>query len=180
MSRMKTHHLVAVVFLSATTLVAGCASDVSDLQSFVNTEKAKKPGPIPPLPQIKPAPSFVYQAQEMRSPFVPDTELQEPASGAANASTSGIHPDPNRNHEYLEQFSLDSLRMVGTIQFQGQQYGLVKDADGAVHRVQVGNYLGQNNGEITNITESEIRLTEIIPDGLGGWMERQAALGLVE
>ncbi|MDX1454818.1 MAG: pilus assembly protein PilP [Gammaproteobacteria bacterium] len=168
-----------LALLGAVTLLGACAGDTSDLQRFVAAEKAKKPGPIAPLPQIKPYETFIYQAQEERSPFVPDSETRvEP--GTAVASNNGLAPDANRNKEYLEQYTLDGLKMVGTIDFRGTDFALVEDPEGTVHRVTVGNYLGQNHGKITEISELEVRLTEIIPDGLGGWMERQAAIGLSE
>lgn len=167
---------VALCVLAA----GGCASNVSDLEDFIRAEKAKKPGPIEQLPQMKPTPSFIYQAQELRSPFVPDTGSRLPPSDPGEGGTSGVRPPEGHSPEPLEMFPLDGLKMVGTITSKGQEYGLVRDADGTVHRVKVGNYLGQNYGKINNITETEIRVTEIIPDGLGGWMERQAALGIDE
>ena len=175
----RSGRLLAIVVGSL--LLSGCANDMSDLQQFVQQEKSKKPGPIEPLPQIKPYESFTYDVEGMRSPFKPDTESQGPASGEdVAASSNGLKPDTTRNKEYLEQFPLDSLSMKGTLELRNESYALVRDPDGSVHRVQVGNYLGQNYGQIIAITETEIRLTEIIPDGLGGWMERRAAIGLDE
>ncbi|MDX1444304.1 MAG: pilus assembly protein PilP [Gammaproteobacteria bacterium] len=171
--------LAAIV--GCTLLLSACANDMSDLQQFVQQEKSKKPGPIEPLPQIKPYESFTYEAQNLRSPFVPDSPQQQTAETTeATGSSNGLKPDTNRNKEYLESFPLDALDMKGTLQMRGNLYALVSDPEGAVHRVQVGNYLGQNYGQIVAITETEIRLTEIIPDGLGGWMERRAAIGLNE
>lgn len=91
-----------------------------------------------------------------------------------------MRPDSNRPREALEAFPLDTLRMVGTLDQGGQSWGLVRANDGTIHRVQPGNYLGQNHGRIANITEYEIELVEIVPDGLGGWIERQASLALSE
>lgn len=163
----------------AALLLSGCANDQSDLERFVAAEKAKKPGPIEPLPQIRPYDTFTYQAHDLRSPFVPDTESAAAGRDIGSGSgAGGIQPNFNRNKEYLEQFPLDALTMVGTIEAGGERYALVADADGAVHRVQPDNYLGQNHGKIISISETQITVTEIIPDGLGGWMERQAALGL--
>jgi len=70
--------------------------------------------------------------------------------------------------------------MVGTLEQQGQSWGLVLASDGTIHRVQPNNYLGQNHGKIKQISEFETELTEIVPDGLGGWMERPASLALSE
>jgi type IV pilus assembly protein PilP len=176
----RTSKLRPVALALLPLMLAGCAGDHSDLQQFVAAEKAKKPGPIEPLPQIKPYETFAYDAHNLRSPFTPDTELTQTPDGAGNASGSGISPDFNRNKEYLEQFPLDSLTMVGTIEIRGESFALVSDPDGAVHRVQAGNYVGQNHGKIIAIDDTQITVTEIVPDGLGGWMERQAAIGLDE
>jgi type IV pilus assembly protein PilP len=70
--------------------------------------------------------------------------------------------------------------MVGTLKLGGQMYGLVQTKDGLVHRVSSGNYLGQADGKITDIAASKINVVEIVPDGLGGYMERRASLGLNE
>jgi|SRR5690606_31384437 len=156
--------------------LSGCAGDLSDLRKFVEQEKARPPGPIEPLPQIQPYETFTYQAQGVRSPFRPDDSSATAASEQGQASGSGIQPDFNRNKEYLERFPLDTLSMVGTITANGQHFGLVADPEGAVHRVQVGNYLGQNHGQIIEIGNTQIKLTEIVPDGLGGWIENQAAI----
>jgi type IV pilus assembly protein PilP len=109
----------------------------------------------------------------MRSPFLPSS----PGSGSGLA---GVRPDQKRNREFLEQFSLDTLKMVGTLKLEGRVFGLVRTKDGLVHRVTVGNYLGQADGKITDITPSKISLVEIVPDGLGGYMERPAGLALNE
>jgi type IV pilus assembly protein PilP len=98
----------------------------------------------------------------------------------AKGGGNGIKPDFDRPSEPLEEYPLDSLRMVGTMQKGQETWALILDKDGAIHRVQPGNYMGQNYGKITRVTESEVDLTEIIPDGLGGWMERQSSIALKE
>ncbi len=115
--------------------------------------------------------AFAYSDQNLRSPFVP---------GGSGTASSGVRPDEHRNREFLEQFSLDTLKMVGTLNLGGSRYGLVQTKDGRVHRVVVGEHVGQNDGKITEITPAKIALVEIIPDGLGGYIERPAALGLNE
>jgi type IV pilus assembly protein PilP len=103
-----------------------------------------------------------------------------PGGSGASSGLAGLRPDSKRNREFLEQFSLDTLKMVGTLNLAGHMFGLVQTKDGLVHRVTVGNYMGQADGRITQISPAKIALTEIIPDGLGGYMERPAALGLNE
>ena len=70
--------------------------------------------------------------------------------------------------------------MVGTLELAGVNYGLVQTSDGLIHRVVPGNYMGQNDGRIVTITESEIELVEIISDGIGGYLEREAAVSLAD
>jgi type IV pilus assembly protein PilP len=98
--------------------------------------------------------------------------------GSGGGSADSLRPDSRRNREFLEQFSLDTLRMVGTLRLADRTYGLVKTKDGLVHRVLPGNYMGQADGKVTEISPSKISVVEIVPDGLGGYMERPAALAL--
>ena len=158
----------------AATSLAACGGDMDDLDSYINEIKARPGGRIEPLPEITPYEIFNYVAdvEGLRSPFVPDTpQSAGPASG-------GTRPDPNRPSEFLESFPLDTLRMVGTLDINDTVYGLVQTSDGLIHRVIPGNYMGQNDGRITEITDSEINLVEIISDGIGGYIERDAAIGL--
>jgi type IV pilus assembly protein PilP len=154
--------------------LAACGSDMDDLDSYINSVKARPGGRIEPLPEITPYEVFTYvaDAEGLRSPFVPDTPQ------AAGPAAGGASPDPDRPAEFLESFPLDTLRMVGTLDINETVYGLVQTSDGLIHRVVPGNYMGQNDGRITNITESEIVLVEIISDGIGGYIERDAAIGL--
>jgi len=160
--------IVTVALVS--TLLAGCGGRDSDLDRFVETTKKEPGGRVEPLPEVKPYEAFNYADQDKRSPFVPG------GSGGAQ----GVRPDSRRNREYLEQFSLDTLKMVGTLNLNGSSYGLVQTKDGRVHRVVVGEHVGTNDGKITTILPSKIALVEIIPDGLGGYIERPAALALNE
>lgn len=163
-----------VVIAVGTAGFAACGNDTSDLQGYIDRIKAREGGRVEPLPEVRPAPTFTYEAGERRSPFMPD-EQQTRVSDNPDAVDG---PDPDRPREFLEQFSLDTLRMVGTLNIDGTRYGLVQTSDGLVNRVTVGNHMGQNYGRITNISESEIELVEIVPDGLGGFIERPAGVGL--
>ncbi len=153
--------------------LSACGGGSDDLDRYINEVKAKPGGRIDPLPEITPYEVFSYVAdvQGIRSPFRPDTP--QAAGGGI-----GPRPDDDRSREYLESFSLDSLGMVGTLHIDETMYGLVQTADGLIHRVIPGNYMGQNDGRITEISESEIGLVEIISDGIGGYIERDAAVGL--
>jgi type IV pilus assembly protein PilP len=156
----------------ASFIVAGCSGGQSDLQKWIDDTKKKPGGRIQALPEVKPYETFVYSAGNMRSPFQP--------LGPSAGSAASLRPSSRRNREFLEGFSLDTLKMVGTFKVGSKSYGLVQSKDGLVSKVQPGNYLGQNDGKVTDITGSKISLVEIIPDGLGGYIERPASLALAD
>jgi type IV pilus assembly protein PilP len=166
----KTRNAGLVGAVLAGLVAAGCSGGQSDLQKWIEATKKKPGGRIQALPEVKPYETYVYSASRMRSPFQPQ------GAGSANGQTT--RPSSRRNREFLEGFSLDTLRMVGTFKVGSSFYGLVQSKDGLVHKVQPGNYLGQNDGKVTEITGGKISLVEIIPDGLGGYIERPASLAL--
>ena len=165
-----TRNTAVICAVLASLAAAGCSSGQSDLQKWIEATKKKPGGRIQPLPEVKPYETFVYGAGTMRSPFQPQS------LNAANGQN--LRPSTRRNREFLEGFSLDTLKMVGTFKVGTQFYGLVQSKDGLVHKVQPGNYLGQNDGKVTEITGGKISVVEIIPDGLGGYIERPASLAL--
>jgi len=146
---------------------------MGDLHRFIDQTKSSHVGSVKPIPQFLPYESFNYTAAELRDPFVPDVELEE-----NEETTSLLNPDSTRPKEALEAFPLDTLRMVGTLEQKENLWGLVKDSQNVVHRVQVGNYMGQSEGRIIAIDDSSINLVEIIPDGVGGYIERDAAIAI--
>ena len=150
--------------------LSGCSSKDDELNQFITDTKKEPGGRIEPLPELKPYESYTYASADMRSPFMP--------GGSGAGSAAGLRPDTRRNREFLEQFSLDTLRMVGTLRLNDRTYGLIKTKDGLVHRVLPGNYMGQADGKVTEITPSKISVVEVVPDGLGGYMERPAQLAL--
>jgi type IV pilus assembly protein PilP len=169
MSHRKLSPFAAIALLS----LAGCGNDLDELQQKVAEIKSRPGERIEPLPEIKPYEAFTYSASTMRSPFVPSAPVR-------NDMANAVRPDVKRPREFLEQFPLDTMQMVGTLQLQGRNYGLVQGKDGLVHRVLPGNFMGQNDGRIVGISSTKISIIEIVPDGLGGYIERPAALALTE
>ena len=164
--------LAAGFGLAALVAVLGGCSQGNDLRQWVAQEKAEKGAPLEPLPVIKTFETFEYKDQDLRDPFNVSAEEQE------QSANNGPHPDQDRPREPLEAFPLDGLRMAGTLGLAKSIEGLVRDPDGVVHRVHVGNYLGQNYGRITSISEDHIDLVELVPNGSGGWMEKPATIAL--
>ena len=169
-SKYKSSWLLIGALCMVVSSLSACSSRDDELDTFISSTKKEAGGRVEPLPELKPYESYAYQSAELRSPFMPG------GSGASNAGS--LRPDSRRNREFLEQFSLDTLRMVGTLRLADRTYGLVKTKDGLVHRVLPGNYMGQADGKVTEITPSKISVVEIVPDGLGGYMERPASLAL--
>lgn len=159
--------------LLALAVLGGCSSDMTELRTQVEQIKARPGEPIEPLPQVRAFENFIYEVGSLRSPFTPSAPARAEAA-------SSVRPDAQRSREFLEQFPIDTLQMVGTLQLQGRSYGLVQGKDGLVHRILPGNYVGQSDGRVVSITPNRISIIEIVPDGLGGYIERPAALALNE
>lgn len=177
--RSRHGRLYGIAALAALLVVlTGCSgSGVSDLRQFVETAKQKK-GRVEPLPEIKPVETFTYSAFTQKDPF--QSWNSDLAGKSPGGNDSGIQPDSSRRKEKLESYPLDTLRMMGALEFQGVRWGLVRAPDGVVHRVRTGNHMGQNYGKIKSISNDKLMLTEIVPDGLGGWEERNASLAVSE
>ena len=170
---MKRHILI----LTLTCLgLASCGGERhSDLRQFVKDSDKLPHGRIPPLPDVKPYEPFAYNAYDLIDPFKP-RKIEPPKTAAGG----GIQPDLTRRKEPLEAYPLENLRMVGTLQQNQATFALVKSPDNNLFRVKPGNYMGQNFGLITEISESIIKLKEIVQDSTGDWTERVSTMNLAE
>jgi len=164
---------------SITMILGGCANteDLNELQDYIKQIKQRPERPIEPLPLVKPYTNFIYEAQDLRSPFIP-LIIKEKVKTVP--TFNGIEPDVHRRKETLEHYPLDNLRMVGTLRRQEQIWAIILDNKGTIHRVQVGHHLGQHHGEIQVITQEQVLINEIVPDGQGRWQERKSSLMMVE
>jgi type IV pilus assembly protein PilP len=163
-----------LVPIAIAMLVAGCSSELDDLKKFVRDSDKGLPRRVDPLPAVKPFEPFAYEGFDLPDPFKP-RKLAAPKEGGAG----GVAPDLNRRKEPLEAFPLEQLKMVGTLQQGNEMYALVR-ADKTLYRVKKGNYMGQNFGLITDVSDTEIKLKEIVQDSAGDWAERQSVLPLLE
>ncbi len=166
--------LLTLVVLAVT--LAGCSSGqqrFTDLEAFMNEVRARPARPPEPVPEFQPYQPFAYGAAGKRSPFDPPVEQRRRPEGMPD-----VQPDPNRVKQFLEQFSLNELRMVGTLERQDDTFALIRDGRGGVHRVTRGDFMGQNHGRIQEVAESGIELEEIVPDGAGGWLLRSRSIRL--
>lgn len=158
---------------AAALALVSCSSEIDELRQFVKDSEKSLPRKIDPLPAVKPFEPFTYQGFDLPDPFRPRK------IAAREGGAGGIAPDLNRRKEPLETYPLEQLKMVGTLQQGADMYAVVR-AERTLYRVKSGNYMGQNFGLITQITDAEITLKEIVQDSAGDWAERQSVLQLLE
>jgi type IV pilus assembly protein PilP len=165
--------------LAACALLSGCgASDEAELRGWMSSVKQSTRVTTQPVPPPKEFAPFVYDSGGAVEPFDPQKILMAVArQQQARASASAVKPDLERRREVLEGFPLDQIRMVGMMRQGGTNVALL-ETNGSTHMVRVGNYLGQNFGVVTRISETELLLKEIVQDAAGEWVERPAKLEL--
>lgn len=173
---MQMGYRTAILLLSLLWL-AGCSSGPdADLLEYVNKVKSGELSRSETIPKAKEYRFFRYAADKLRDPF----QLGGISPQQSSHQTSGLSPDKERKREPLEEYSLDTLRMVGVISINKQMWAMVQTTDGQVYRVTVGHHMGQNHGRISSIKQNYIQIIEIVSDGLGGWTEREASLSMGE
>jgi len=167
----------ALLSLATAALIAGCSGngDFQDIKAFMDEVDSRGKGQIEPLPEFLAYQAFAYGAGNMRSPFEPPVVVK-PVD--PNKKTASVKPDLNRVKQFLEQFNVGQIAMVGTLSQGARLYGLVRDPNGGVHRIQMGDYMGMDHGKILAIDENRIELLEIVSDGTGGWVERERTVNL--
>jgi type IV pilus assembly protein PilP len=168
-SSLTTSALRVLLLGAAVVSLGACTRSSADLQAWVAEVKAQPAPPLEPLPVMKQFETFEYAAQNLRDPF---------SQPVADQDGGGLRPDPNRRKEVLEAFPLDSLDMVGTIGAGDAVVGLIMGPDKVTYRVRPGNYMGLSDGRITGVFEDRVEMVELVPDGAGGWLERQAKIAL--
>ena len=158
---------------AAGVVLAGCGGEShQDLRAWMNEQGKGARGKLDPLPQVKPYEPFAYNAFDLPDPFKP--RKIEPAKGGGR-----LAPDLSRRREPLEAYPLEALDMVGTLEKGRTMYALVRTPEKDLYQVRQGNYLGQNFGVVTGITDAEIRLKELVQDSAGDWTERSITLQLI-
>jgi len=159
-------------------MLSACSESMDDLDKYIAEVKARPADPITPIPPVKTYTPYVYEGLNGRDPF------RHLVSGGddetRSAKGTGPRPDFGRSKEYLERYELDTLSMVGTFAKDEFYWGLIRDPEGVIHRVSVGNYIGKNHGKVVNVTETEVYLSELISDGADGWLVREASIDLGE
>ncbi len=179
METRNTTRKIKLLMLVPALLLSACMDDKEDLAQYIAQVKSEQTIDIEPMPVMKPYQKFAYSASELRDPFVAMVTEVARQEEAAPIVDNGIRPDQHRRKEALESYALSELQFVGTLEKQGV-WALVRASDGIINRVQVGNYMGLNHGQVLAISEAAIALKEIVPDGNGMYIERDSSLPIVE
>lgn len=164
---------LAVALLLTLTL-SGCSNREELAQQAMTEIRESLPQSVPPMPEAQVVEDYIYSANDERSPFLPPSLLNLNMAASEN---SNIRPDVHRTKQPLEKFELAELIYRGMVVApNGQQYGLVQRPDGSIANVQVGEYMGVNDGRIVEITPTQINLIEILPDSRAGYVEKPQSL----
>lgn len=161
------------IALSIVALLGGCSSHEEDVRAWMDQEAAGMKGGVKALPEIQVFPAVAYESGALVQPF----DLNRLAVDKKAGKSGG--PDINRRREPLESFPLESLKLVG-VMVKGKDTHAIIKAGSSLFQVRTGNYMGQNFGVITNISESEVTLKELVEDINGEWTERTSSLQLQE
>jgi type IV pilus assembly protein PilP len=176
---MRTH---TIALLLCAAGLAGCdSSGHEELLAWMQEQRQATKPQVTPIPEPKKYTPEAYGQESATEPFSDQKLLQAIKRESTQSAMSAalIAPEMQRRREPLESFPLDTMKMVGSLIKQGQPVALVK-VDNLLYQVRPGNYLGQNYGRITKVTESEVVLRELVQDAAGEWVERVATLQLQE
>lgn len=169
------------VLALALTLAACGASSEDELRQWMGEQKTQTRPKIAAISEPKLFKPESYSQVTEVEPFSNQKLTQALKRESTQTAASGalIGPELARRKEALEVFPLDTMALVGSLAKAGQPVALVK-VDNLLYQVRPGNYLGQNFGRVTKITETEVTLREIVQDAAGEWIERTATLQLQE
>ncbi len=162
----------------ASLLLAGCSSDMDELRQWMEQQRKETKATVTPLLPPKKFLPQPYEAGAGVDPFSTQ-KLSVAIKQEAAQPNSLLTAEINRRKEPLEAYPLDNMSMVGSLTRDGRRYALLR-VDNLLYQVKAGDYLGQNFGRITKISETEITLREVVQDAAGEWIERTSTLQLQE
>ncbi|MDE0365967.1 MAG: pilus assembly protein PilP [Gammaproteobacteria bacterium] len=155
--------------------VAGCSAgndsvEPEDFAEAVRNPQGVQAEPLPPLEQPE---TFGYRVRGHRSPF----ESSAGWAAVHRAKPALAAPDSDRSRHLLRSVPVDRIAMVGTLARGNVRFGLVRVDGGRVHRIGVGDYLGEQRGRVQAIDPLAMELLEIVHNG-GARAERTRIVSL--
>ncbi len=178
MKALNARQFASGLLLAALTLLGACSSEQSELRAWMDDVKRNTQPIRDQIPEPKKFEPYRYDNVSQVDPFS-NAKLQAALDRLNKRPTAGPRPDDNRRREALENFPLETIRMVGHLADNKQAFALLQ-AESVVYQARAGNYAGQNHGRIVKVTESEVTLKELVQDAAGDWVERESSLRLQE
>jgi type IV pilus assembly protein PilP len=178
---MKAPLRIATGIAASVLLVACGTSDQQELQAWMTEQRANTRPKVQPIPEPKKFTPQAYTQETSTDPFsnLKLTQALKRESAQSTSNAALVAPELARRKEPLEAYPLDTMKMVGALLKEGLPVALLR-VDNLLYQVRPGNYLGQNYGKITKVSETEVTLREIVQDATGEWIERTATLQLQE
>lgn len=160
-------------FVLLTIFMVGCESRTDQVQVKMQDIRSQAPLPVQPPPEFTPVPNYSYGGYQLKSPFIPTSLANELRVMAGKR----VYPNLSRPLQPLESYALEDLIMKGTLRdASGNIVALIRTPEGELEKVQNGSYMGQNHGRVVSINPNQMELTEIVPDGQDGYIERPRTL----
>ena len=155
-------------------LLSACSPKLDDLRTYTEQVKQTTQVSIEPYPEFAEQPAFVYSAQDLRSPFVRPRNKQAQAEVVQKANC--LQPDFSREKEKLEEYGLDALSLSGSFTSQGKRWALFKTNDGGLYKATIGSHVGLFHGEVKSVSQNEVVIEQLLPDGAGCWQRKETTL----
>ncbi len=165
-----------LVLFAVLIWLGGCSNDdaLRDMREFIQAVEQQPAPPRPTPVAVQTYQSFAYAAADLRSPFAPSTLVPDMAVPAGRKTA--VKPPEHHVKQHLETFLLADLALVGILSKDRVTVALIEDGEGRVHKVQPGDYLGNQWGQVAGINDTSIVIREIVADGKGGWFEKHSRL----
>lgn len=179
MNKAMNRAFSAAGILMVSAGLAGCTPDLEEVQDWMAQTRANTPRHVGKLDEPKMFVPFRYEARLDYDPFS-DTKLEVAMANLNDRSSTGLKPDLNRRRELLEGFPLDTIKLVGHLNNHSNGPVALLAVGDTVYPVKVGNYVGQNFGQIVSITETEMGIKELVRDAAGDWVEQKTLISLQE
>ena len=172
MTRISSKYLV----LATCVGLSACSAKIDDLIAYTDSVKANTSINIEEYPEFEQLQPVNYEASGLRSPFQRLQQRNEASSSVEVQTANCSQPNRQRAKQKLESYGIDALQMAGVFSTGGQKWVLIKANDGTLHKAKRGQYIGLFFGKIINITDKEVVIEEMLPDGAGCWKTKTTTL----
>ena len=171
-------HLCITTGALMLAVLGACSADNDELIQWMEVQHKEIKPNVPPVYPPKKFDPQVYLGATGVEPF--GAQKLIPVGGNSTGRSSAVLAAAKAHAtQELESYPLDSMSMVGSLQQGGKTHALLM-VESRLHDVKVGDWIGQNYGQVTAITDTQITLRETVQDATGEWIERASTLQIQE